>query len=69
MQLEPYYYLAVTSGLSCSHIRVGEFAPYMFYHVRAYKRYIRDNEDSFIHRLIPGMTEKEVLWLLQELDK
>lgn len=56
-----YYYLAVTTDLTHTHIRVGEFAQNMFYHVIAYCNYGRDGFDISSLNLEPGMPEEEVL--------
>jgi len=58
-----YYFLVVTENLSYTHMRVGEFAQHMFYHVIAYKYYGRGEPDLSV--LKPGMAKEEALRLLR----
>lgn len=61
-----YYYLAVTENLTYTHVRVGEFADYMFYHVVAYKYFGRGAFDITSMGLLQGMPEAEVWQRLRE---
>jgi PKD repeat protein len=61
-----FYFLTFTNLLSCLHFRVGEFSPYMFYHVRAYKSIGRAAADLTQLGLEKGMPEAEVLKYLNQ---
>jgi len=60
-----YYFHGATPSLSYTHYLVGTHAQYMFYRVLAYKYYGRSPFD--INSLEPGMPERDVLQLLDEL--
>jgi len=64
-----YYFLAVTTDLTHTHVRVGESANWMFYRVAAYKYYGRGFFDLAALGLEPGMTEAEVRRRLELFEK
>lgn len=66
---EYYFFHGATTGLSYTHQQVGQFAEHMFYRVRSYKYYGTRSLDLSRLNLLQGMSEREVLEMLQELDK
>lgn len=66
---DEYYYHGLTPELFYTHYGVGLHATHMFYRVRAYKYYGTRSLDLESLNLRPGMSESEVLELLQNLDK
>ncbi|MBP7118409.1 MAG: PKD domain-containing protein, partial [Candidatus Cloacimonetes bacterium] len=64
----PYYFLAMTPGLTYTHLQVGEFAEYMFYRVIAYRNYGRDGFDINSLNLVQGMPEAEVMKILGAMN-
>lgn len=63
-----FYYLGATSGLTYSHFQVGLASERMFYHVRAYKFINRQYDVTRIQAVKEGMSEADVLQILDEYN-
>lgn len=60
-----YYFLGVTTELNYTHYGVGRYSPNMFYRVIAYKDFAGTRLESAVSHLTEGMTEDEVIRILE----